>query len=167
MISDPKYNQLLELSWRRPLTADEEAQLEAFFVAHPEAREDWKLESGLNTALGHLPQVTVASNFTSRVLGALALEDAAEQRRSQPAVSRASWLSRWLPRLAFTGVALVTALVSREQILSSRRAKLGESVVRVAEVSSLPSPEILKDFDAISALSETPGPDMALLTALK
>lgn len=167
MINDPIYNELRELSWRRPLTADEKARLRAFLTAHPEAQADWEAEGGLNEALSRLPDAPVASNFTARVLQAVERESLAEERRAPQSRGFWPWRLHWLPRLAFVAVALGTALISREQIVSTRRARVGQSVTIVADVSSLPSPEILKDFDAINALSETPAPDMALLAALK
>lgn len=166
MINDPIYTELRELSWRRPLTAAEKAQVRAFLTAHPEAQADWEAEVGLNEALSSLPEAPVASNFTARVLQAVERESLAEERQGRRQ-GFWFWGQQWLPRLAFVAVALGTALISHDQIVSARRARVGQSVTIVADVSSLPSPEILKDYDAISALSETPAPDMALLAALK
>ena len=42
MSSDPIYDQLRELSWRRKLTGAEEARLRAWLAAHPEAQADWE-----------------------------------------------------------------------------------------------------------------------------
>jgi hypothetical protein len=38
MNQDPVYNRLRELSWRRPLTENEQAELRAWVAAHPEAQ---------------------------------------------------------------------------------------------------------------------------------
>jgi len=43
---------------------------------------------------------------------------------------------------------------------------LAQSVVTVSGVASLPGPKILKDFEAIRALDQTP-PDVELLRLLK
>ncbi len=42
-----------------------------------------------------------------------------------------------------------------------------ESVAVVSDVSSLPSPEVLTNFDAIYALNQTPPADEQLLALLK
>jgi len=48
-----------------------------------------------------------------------------------------------------------------------RRAELRDSVVAVSAVKSLPSPEVLRDFDVIRALDQTPPADEQLLTLLQ
>ena len=116
MTNDPIYNHLRELSWRRKLTAAEEAELRAWLAAHPEAQVDWEVEAGLNAALGALQDVPVVS--------CLLIQDA-------------------------------------------QRHKLVESVAAVSAVASLPSPDVLKDFDAIRASNPTPRPDEQLLTVLQ
>jgi hypothetical protein len=45
--------------------------------------------------------------------------------------------------------------------------QLAKSVAAISEVSSLPGPEILKDFDAIRQLTPTPPPDTELLALLQ
>ena len=81
MTNDPIYNRLRELSWRRELTAAEEAELRAWLAAHPEAQADWEAEAGLNEALRQLPDAPVPSNFTARVLQAVEREAALRERR--------------------------------------------------------------------------------------
>ena len=166
MTNDPLYDQLRESSWRGRLTAAEEADLRAWLTAHPEAQADWEAEAGLNDALARLPDAPVPSNFTARVLQAVEREAAAESRR-RGARWRGGWLVRWLPRAAVAAVVVAAGLVSYHQASYTRRAKLAESVAVVLNVSSLPSPEVLKDFDAIRALNPTPTADEGLLAALQ
>jgi anti-sigma factor RsiW len=164
--NDPIYDHLRELSWRRELTAAEEAELRGWLAAHPEAQAEWEAEVGLNAALGRLPQAPVPGNFTARVLQAVERETAAERRRL-----REHWLTRlhlrWLPKVAFAAVVVGAGLLSYQQVQASYRKKLAESVATVSAVSSLPSPDILKDFDAIRALNPAPAPDEELLTMLQ
>jgi anti-sigma factor RsiW len=164
MTNDPIYNRLRELSWQRKLTEAEEAELRAWLAAHPEARADWEAEAGLEAALGRLPDVPVAGNFTARVLQAVEREAASSSRRSQGRMW--PWL-RWLPRAAFAASVLAAGLVSYLLVQHAERRKLVESVAAVADVSSLPGPEILQDFDAIRASNPTPAPDEQLLEVLK
>jgi anti-sigma factor RsiW len=166
MTDDPIYNHLRELSWRRKLTPAEEAQLRAWLAAHPEAQIDWEAEAGLNAALGTLPDVPVPSNFTARVLQAVERETAAAQRRS--GWNWAGWLRRrWLPRVALTASVVSAGVVSCLVIQDVQHKRLVDSVVVVSAVSSLPSPEVIKDFDAIRASNPTQRPDEQLLTVLQ
>jgi anti-sigma factor RsiW len=166
MTNDPIYNHLRELSWRRKLSPAEEAELRTWLAAHPEAEADWEAEAGLNAVLGRLPDAPVPSNFTARVLQAVEREAIADLRRS-----RGNWLillrQRWMPRVAFAAVVVGAGLLSYHQVQAAHRKKLAESVATISAVSSLPSPEILRDFDAISALNPTPAPDEQLLMVLQ
>jgi anti-sigma factor RsiW len=166
MTNDPIYNHLRELSWRRRLTGPEEAELKAWLAAHPQAQAEWEAETGLNATLERLPDVPVPGNFTARVLQAVQREAAAELCR--PEGRWHTWLRlRWLPRAAFAAVVVGAGLVAYHEVQAANRKKLAESVAAVSAVSSLPSPDILKDFDAIRALNATPAPDEQLLTVLQ
>ena len=166
MTDDPIYNHLRELSWRRKLTGAEEAELRAWLAAHPEAQASWEAEAGLNAALGRLPDVPVPSNFTARVLRAAEREAAAELRRH--GWKRWVWPRlRWLPKAAFAAIILGMGLISYRQVQAARLAEYAHSVAAVSDVSSLPSPDILKDFDAIRVSNPTPSPDEQLLAVLK
>src|SRR5215472_224054 len=168
MANDPLYHHLLEQSWRRKLTPAEEQQLRAWLDAHPEGKVDWETEATLNDLLGRLPPAPMPSNFTARVLKAVELESRANER--QMPGSRI-WRPRWLPRLAFASVLIAAGTMSYHQGIVFRRASLAksaaESAAMVSEVSSLPSPEVLTNFDAIYALNRTPPADEELLALLK
>jgi anti-sigma factor RsiW len=163
MTNDAVYQRLREATWRRPLTAAEQAELRAWLATHPEAQTEWEAESGLNATLGRLLDVPVPSNFTARVMQAVELEAAAEAR--QPVPRWRAWRRRWLPRLAIAAVGV--ALLTYYQVRAARRAEFARSVAAISSVSSLPSPEILQDFDAIYMLNQTPPADEELLNLLK
>ncbi len=167
MSSNPIYTRLRELSWRRSLNPVEEAELRAWLAAHPEAQADWQSEAALNAGLQALPQAPVPSNFTARVLQAVERESAAEVSRS--AGKWRGWLRllRWLPKPALAAMLVGAGLLAYQQVQSVQRKKLAESVAAVSAISSLPSPEILRDFDAIRAASRTPAPDEQLLALLE
>jgi len=165
MMNDPLYHRLRELSWRRKLTGEEEAALRSWLGAHPEARADWEAEAALNEWLGGLADASVPSNFTARVLNALERDQAAEARGWQKWQVRTRL--RWLPRIAVAAMVLCAGLISYHQIqLTRNQARVG-AVVAIENVTSLPSPDVLKDFDAIQRLSQTPPPDEELLAALQ
>jgi anti-sigma factor RsiW len=166
MTNDPIYDRLCELSWRRKLTDAEEAELRAWLATRPEAKADWETEARLNSALGRLPDVPVSSNFTARVMQAVEREAAAELRQGERKWQFWRRL-RWLPKVAFAAIALGAGVLSYHQIQAARFAEYAHSVAAVSDVSSLPAPDVLKDFDAIRASDPTPAPDEQLLTALK
>jgi len=58
-------------------------------------------------------------------------------------------------------------LLSYREAWAIHRAKLVQSVKVVSRVSTLPSPAILADFDAIQQLSPAPGADEQLLSLLQ
>ena len=167
MINDPFYNRIRELGWRGKLTAADEAELRAWLAAHSEAQSEWQTEARLSEALNRLPDVPVPTNFTARVLQAVELETAAAQRARSLRAPKWHWPRRWLSRAALAVVILGAGLFSVHEVRSARRAELAQSVTAVSEVSSLPSPEILKDFEAIRALNRTPPADEELLALLQ
>jgi hypothetical protein len=158
------YKLLLEESWRRRLTLAEEASVGAWLALHPESKADWELESRVSGALDKLPNVLVPSNFTARVLEAM------ERKAVAPARSqnRAPWFLRvLLPRAAVAAVLVGVGVLTYHEHTSARRAELVQGVKVVAGVSSLPSPEILQDFDTIRQMPTTPGPDPELIALMK
>lgn len=163
MNNDPLYDRLCESGWRRKLTDAEQAQLRSWLEAHPETQADWEAEAGLSEVLSGLPDVPVASNFTARVVQA-AEREAASLRRRQGAWRAWYACLRWLPRTAFAALALGMALTAYRYSENTRRHQMAASVVAISRVASLPSPEVLQDFDAIRALPATPPPDEQLLT---
>jgi len=164
MFDDPTYEQLLEISWQRKLTPAEEAQLSRWLATHPELQVDWEEEACLNDALGSLPNVSVPSNFTSRVVAA-AERDSAQAGRATKA--QRSWWVPFLPKLALGTLILAAGLLSYNHIQTSRRAEWVQSLTTVSQVSPIPNPEILKDFDAIAALGSTPPADEELLKLMQ
>src|SRR5687767_16025682 len=97
-MNDELYNELLEASWQRKLTAEEQAELRAFLAAHPEAQADWEEEALLTQQLERLPAPPVASNFTAQVMQQLDLEVAREGQASRAAAT--PWWRRVVPRYA-------------------------------------------------------------------
>ncbi len=157
MTNDPIYQHLREASWRRKLTALEEEQLRAWLAAHPEALSGWEEEAGLNEALARLPAAPkVATNFTERVLDALALEARRESPRSF--VWRGwRWRWRWVPKAALaSGIACAV-------MMSCQHFRFANAVELFKGIALLPDPEIVRDFDTIRALNRTPAADEELL----
>src|SRR5579863_6551746 len=112
MKTDPLYERLLELSWKRKLTDAETGQLRDWLAAHPEVQAQWEAENALNEALALLPEAPVPSNFAARVLQASAREAAAESRPRLPAWRGWFLRARWVPRIGFAAVIVTAGVVS-------------------------------------------------------
>ncbi len=163
MTNDPFYTRLLETSWRRKLTAAEEAELASWLQAHPECKADWDAETLLTEQFNRLKTPELSSNFTARVLEQI------ERPEKQTVRGRSRWKS-WLLRLAspIAATALVLMTLHHQQVQSEHhRKQLLESVVLVSDIKSLPGVEILKNFDAIRELNSAPGPDEQLISLLQ
>jgi hypothetical protein len=165
MADDPLYHHLREQRWRRPLTPPEQEQLRAWLATHPEAQEDWDAESGLENLLNRVPNVSVPSNFTARVLQAVEREEAVQTRGLSPTWWRLPRL--WMPKAAVAALVLGGGLLSYHHLATAHVNRLARSVVAVSDVSSLPSPEILTNYDAILCLNQAPAADEHLLALLK
>lgn len=159
-------NPMREKSWRRKLTAVEEAALREWLASHPESQADFELESRLTRALDRLPDVPMPSNFTARVLQAVERETGAASRSGR---NWSHWFFRSLvPRVAVVAAILGAGLLTYHQhTTAAKRAELLQGVKMVAGVSSLPSPEILQDFDTIQQMGTTPGPDPEIIALMK
>jgi hypothetical protein len=167
MTKDPLYEHLREISWRRKLTPTEQAQLSAWLAAHPEAQAEWDSEASLSEVLAALPNVPVASNFTARAVASAQGEAARLERGLEKPRAVGNWWHRWLPKVALVAMVLCAGLFSYNHIQEAHRAELAHSLETVSQVPSVPSPEILKDFDAIAALSSTPPADEELLKVMQ
>jgi hypothetical protein len=141
--------------WRRPLNPAEAAARRG----QPEA----ELEIRLTDALAKVRDVSVPSNFTSRVLNAIELE---EHR-----AARAGWYwnwHRWLPRLAVgTAILLVAGVGIQRYEIHSQRVALAKNIAAVAISQSVPSAEVLENLDAIQRMSQAGRSDGELLAALQ
>jgi len=156
-------SQLRESGWRRKLTEVEQAELRAQLAAHPDARADWEMESALNAALAQLPEASVPSNFTARVLQAVEQEEA----RS------GAWSWRWnwhslVPRVAFAVAVLAfTGLVFQHHEVYRQRITLAKNVALATRGQPVPSPEALENFDAIRRMSQPQHADDELLALMQ
>ncbi len=158
------HSKLRESSWRRKLTETEQAELRAYLAAHPDARADWEMESALNAALARLPDASVPSNFTARVLQAVEREEAQ---------SLHGWNWRWnwhslVPRVAFAAVVITFAgLTFHQHELYSQRAALARSVAFVTRGQPAPSTEALENFEPIRRMSQPQHADDELLALMQ
>ena len=158
-MNDPLFNKLREASWRRPLTAGEEAELRAWLAVHPDAQTDIESDAALRDLISRLPDAPVPTNFTSQVLAAIERDEAAAlHQKSRPAWS---WRAL-LPKAALVAIALSLAGYYYERQQSAERVDLVRKAAEVTKVA-LSDPAVLQDFETIRRLSETPQTDYDLL----
>jgi len=166
MPENHNHEKIRELTWRGPVSPAQRQELKAWLEAHPAERESVALDSRLTESLLKLPDAPVPSNFTARVLEQVRLEQATERRKGTRTSSIFRW--RWLIRTASAVVIVAAAGVTWRQVQSARTAEeIARSVTMVSEVTSLPDADVLRDFEAIQALSQNPSADMELLALLK
>jgi negative regulator of sigma E activity len=101
--------------------------LRAQLAANPDARADWEMESALNAALTQLPDASMPSNFTARVLQAV------EREEARPRVW--SWRWNWhtlVPRVAFAAAVIAfTGLAFQHHEIYRQRTALAKNVALV------------------------------------
>ncbi len=149
---DSTYLELLETSWRRPLTEAEKARLQALRSTDPAVAADWEAEQALGGLLRRLPEPALSSNFTARVLQTVRAEAARDNGWSWSSWYR-GWVEGLWPKAAW---AASLALVATASLLTYRhldRTRLVRDLAQLPAVGALPSPEALRDFDAIQQLS--------------
>jgi hypothetical protein len=153
-MNESEYMNLREAAWRRPLTAEEKAQLQSYLVIHPESQLEWETDTALNLALSNLPNAPLSSNFTACVLQAIDLEEWRAHRRAP------GWMQRmrlWLPRMAVASLVVGLGGLGYQQVrLHQIRDEQAKSLRLVAKVAvALPDMSMWQDFDAIARLGQT------------
>jgi anti-sigma factor RsiW len=167
-MNESEYQALIEASWRRSLTDEEQARLDAWLRVHPEAHNEWEAEFALNRLLEQLPEAPVASNFTARVLQAVEREPAAVTRRESVFGRLKQWLWRPAPRVAWA--LLIAGLLGfgYHQHHTSVRGEMTKGLSVLANVATLSDPAVLQDFEAIRRLGgSAPGDDEELYALLQ
>jgi len=164
MNNDPVYQKLREIGWRRKLTEAEQAKLRDWLAAHPEADAEQEGESALNNVLVRLPDASVPSNFTARVLQAIEREE----QRATPRSPDFAWVWRVLvPRTAAAMLVLGVGAFATHQYRVKQRTSIGDSLVTIATVPTMPSPQALEDFEAIQRLDSDSAADKELIALLQ
>ena len=151
------FEALIETSWRRRLTPEEEVQLQSWLAGNPADAERWEAESGLNQALERLKPIVPSSNFTAQVLRLVELEQQAERRRSQAPglVDRLSRFFRIRARgLAFAALLLLATGIGYHQYRENTYHQIAQGVHAFSTVATVTQPEVLVDFDAVRGFSQ-------------
>ena len=146
-----------ERLWRRPVSATERAALRG--------QPELELEARLTGALARLPNASVPSNFTSRVMAAIDREEAQSARTR-------GWRWNWhflLPRMAVaTAIVVFTGLGLQQYQVVHRRAELAHTLSVMASATvPVPSADVLENLDVIQHMGETRHADTELLADLE
>jgi hypothetical protein len=146
-----------ESLWRRGPAGQKRAGLDG--------QPELELEARLTDALTRMPDVAVSSNFTSRVMDAIDLEEARAARSKR-------WSWNWhslLPRLAVaTAVLLFTSMgLQHYEMVQHHRTEMVASLHTVASASAVPDVDALDNFDAIQRMGQSVHADTDLLVALQ
>lgn len=166
-MTESQYEKLVEASWRRPLTVEEQVQLDAWLATRPKEQADWEAEAALNQVIRHLPDAPVASNFTAQLMRQLESGDGVETRRGSLFAQLKDRFLRPGPRIAWALALVVAAWFGYNQHQADVRADMTTGLSVLANVTSLSDPAVLQDFDAIQRLSQSaPGEDEELFVVL-
>jgi anti-sigma factor RsiW len=167
-MNESEYQALMEASWRRSLTEDEQARLDLWLRTHPAAHNEWEAESALNRLLDQLPEAPVASNFTARVMQAVERESAAEARRESVFDRVKRWFWRPAPRVAWALLVVGLLGFGYHQHQANVRSEMAKGLSVLAHVATLSDPAVLQDFEAIQRLAQSaPGDDDELYALLQ
>ena len=163
-MNESEYQALVEASWRRSLSVQEQAQMDAWFVTRPDAQAAWEADSGLNQLLGQLPDAPVASNFTAQVLQAIDRDAVLAKPVTLMDRIRQSFL-RPAPQIAWA-LALVGVLwFGYHQHQTNMRSEMAQGLSVIANVATLSDPAVLRDFESIRRLSASEDEELfAVLT---
>ena len=152
-MNDSDFQKLLETRWRRELTPEETARLQAHLEQHEAVRAQWQSEMDLSQLLDHLPTPPVSSNFTAQVLRSVSSDQA-----GQAVSSRQSqwwrWLSRpWLKVAWASGLLLLGSAIWLEHRHQDRE-NMARDLAKLQSVPSFPSADMLQDFEVIQQFSK-------------
>src|SRR5688572_24458067 len=157
--------ELREAVWRRKLTPEEEARLQALLAAKPAEQREWEQEIALTEQLRQLPDAALSSNFTAQVMQALDTELARQERTGHTSSHWLFWFRRWAPKLAPVTLALVVGAFSLQRYQLHTREQMAESVRTVFANPDVLVPEVAEDFEVIRHLPSVTDED--LLAALQ
>jgi hypothetical protein len=122
--------------------------------------KDEPIQKELRQMLARLPDAPVASNFTTRVLQAIELEESCAARKS---IFNWNWHAL-LPRIAVaSAVMLFAGLTFHHYEQAGQRTRLAENVALVVTETKMPDVEALQNFDVIQRMSQPAHADEELL----
>jgi hypothetical protein len=155
-MNDSEYRELVETSWRRVLTEEEQARLRGWVAAHPAVQADWEAETTLSQTLARLPDAPVSSNFTAQVMQAIDREDAAAIHRGSLTNRLMDMFRDRAPRVAWAVLLIGAVWIGIRQHEKTARHELAQGLAALVNVAAQPDPRVLQDMGAIQHLSQLP-----------
>ena len=150
-MNEQEHKELVEASWRRPLSPEEEASLQLYLASRPDKQADWEDELALSNALRNMPDAPLSSNFTSQVLQAIDREERVVERATVP------FWRQWMPRLATAATILILLFTGVNLYRANYQSNLRDTMEKFAHVAStVPEPQVFGDFEAIHQLRTAP-----------
>jgi anti-sigma factor RsiW len=161
-----EYQDLVETSWRRPLTDAERRKLKKILATNPERQAPWQEDAALTGLLRRVPSVSVSSNFTARVVQAV--QRAPTKPGWRIRIGAFPWFSGgWVPRVALGMAMVCCGVLSFHEYQVMRRAQEAQAIASVSHLASLPSIDWLENFDTIDRMNKVQVADDELLTVLQ
>lgn len=161
-MNESLFEKLVEISWRRRLTAGEERELQAWLRNHPEDAERWEAEAGLNQALERLQPAVPSRHFTRRVLELVEREERAARGAARgPGEGRwAQWTQWWRAVLApgrrvawAAALVLLSSGLAYQQYREHARAQVVQGVQSLSALAAATEPGVIEDFEVIEEFS--------------
>ena len=154
-----EYEDLLSIRWIRELNGREQERLERLLSADPKRKARWEEDMAVLKAIRHLPDVPVASNFTSRVLEALPCtpDDLLPAPLLPP---KRGWFPRmaWAPKwgLGFGFAAILALAIFYGEYQRAKSMRLVESLTVITESKTAPTMEESQHSEFIQELAPVP-----------
>lgn len=154
-----EYEDLLSIRWIRELNGREQNRLARLLSADPGWQARWEEDMRVLEAVRRLPDVPVASNFTSRVLEALP-DEAGDPSPAPLSPTKRSWFRRlaWAPKwgLGFGFASILALAVFYGEYKRAKSMRLVESLTVITESKTAPIMEELQHFEFIQELAPVP-----------
>ena len=149
-----EYEDLLSIRWIRELNGWERGRLERLLAADPKWNAEWQEDMAVLAAVRCLPDVPVASNFTSRVVAALPCAPALLLPTKRSWFRRLAWAPKWCLGFGFASLLALAVFYGEYQRAKSMR--LVESLTVITESETAPTMEELKHSEFIQELAPVP-----------
>ncbi|MCF7669269.1 MAG: hypothetical protein K9N48_05790 [Verrucomicrobia bacterium] len=160
-----EFNILAKTVWKHTPSETELNELNRALDSVADKESFLKEELRLNELLGKLPDVSVPSNFTARVVEAAATQPA-RRNKLITALTLSPLRRRRVTAFAAVIVAAIIGVTGWKAFEHMNRVETAQSAAVFTEIAIEPDFETISNFETIYDLSQAPEVDNELLTAL-
>ncbi len=165
-MNESEFQALLDAAWKRPLTPTEAATLRGWGRIHSERWPEVEAELQVAQQLHELPNTPVPSNFMSQIWQELERTERGDSKPEHLLRKGRSLWRQWLPRFALAAALAGVSVAGWWRHEAIQRSEIAQQLSFVS--GDLPDPSMLKEFEAILAMSDSTGAlDVELLGALQ